>query len=149
MNPGLLEAPHLQPLLEEVEGVRDGFADQSGPGAAQQAPQVTFTEGGRESSNDLESPSTKPYMRWVSGALTSGLCGCWRRSQQPFEDVVGEELQPSVRKYGEQRRGKTAVKGPRSLRAAHRRHGVSQVNVRLRRQAEQKAEDMSESAAIF
>lgn len=86
-------------------------------------------------------------MRWVSGSLTSGLCGCWWWSQQPFEDVVGEELQPSVRKYGEQRWGQTAVKGQRSLRAAHRRHGVSQVNVHLRKQAEQKAEHMSESVA--
>lgn len=43
LKPGRLEAPHLQPLLEEVEGIRDGFADHSGAAATQQDPHATFT----------------------------------------------------------------------------------------------------------
>lgn len=43
MNSGFLKAADLQSLLEEVEGVRDGFADHSSSTAADQTPQVPWT----------------------------------------------------------------------------------------------------------
>lgn len=42
VNPGCLEAPHLQSLLEEVKGICDYFADHSSTTAAQKARQVSF-----------------------------------------------------------------------------------------------------------
>lgn len=73
------------------------------------------------------------YITWVWSPPTSRLSSFGWWSQQLFKDIVGEELQPGVRKHRHQRWRQAAVKSQDSLRAPHCRHSVSQVDVHLRR----------------
>lgn len=102
-RPGLLKATHLQSLLEQVEGISEGFADDSSTAATNEVFNVA-----------------------------SFLSFSWNRPfRKLLQDVVEGELETSIWEDSNDCGGQTSIERPRSFRLVHRDHCVAKVLVDL------------------